>query len=541
MYTTNNDKQAERALQKFEQVRYFFLRNSRNHQAPESRVRIIAFSSESEFKPYRMNGGNFAFYMQSRERDYIVMQDVEPEHLQAAAHEYTHLIIRHIKLDVPLWLEEGLADLYSSLEPKGQQALVGRPLPQYIYTLRSGAWVDLNTLISVDHDSPFYNRSDKMGIFYAESWEVTHMLALSPAYHDRFPDFLASLNGGASSAEAFHKVYGKSVQEVSKDAQLYLGRTSVPAAVFNITLQKSDLDPQVAALSEFQTGLALSELLATRPQTAGEARRRLLALEQANSQSPEVEESLGYLAWQENNTAEARRRFRLAVERGSTSSRMFYDDSNLEHMAGARGEAVIDLMTRAVELKPEDNDFRILLAQLYTENGLWSQALGAISSIHTLEPSQAFGFYMVNAYCHANLQDPAGARDYIAKATPFAKTPPDHSQIDQLKRFLDRSEQLPVMTSRAETEPERRTEDADLPRVHGQTKAFECGHQTFRLHILVGQREMVFAMDDPKNIVVRNVQHLEWSCGPLKPQDVTVIYKADASSKVDGAVKELVF
>ena len=442
MYTTNNQKQAERALQKFEQVRYFFLRNNRNHQAATGRVRIVAFSSESEFKPYRMNGGNFAFYMQSRERDYIVMQDVEPDHLQAAAHEYTHLIIRHIKLDVPLWLEEGLADLYSSLEPKGQQALVGRPLPQHIYTLRSGAWMDLNTLISVDHDSPFYNLSDKMQIFYAESWVVTHMLALSPGYHDRFPDFLASLNGGATTAEAFQKVYGKSVQEISKDAQSYLHRTSVPAAVFDITLQKSDLDPQVAALSDFQTGLALSELLATRPQTAEEARRRLLALEQANSQNPEIEESLGYLAWQENNTAEARQRFRLAVERGSTSSRMFYDDANLEHMAGARPQVVMDLMKKAVALKPDDNEFRILLAQLYTEDGLWSQALAAISPIRSLEPSQAFGFYMVNAYCHANLQDPAGARAYIAKAAPFAKTTSDHAQVEQLTQFLDRSERV---------------------------------------------------------------------------------------------------
>src|SRR5450432_3527638 len=89
MYTTNSERSATQALRVFEQVRYFFLQNSPSKSAPEAVVRIIAFKSEKEYKPYRINEGAFAYYQRSRERDYIVMQDLDSEHHQAAIHEYT--------------------------------------------------------------------------------------------------------------------------------------------------------------------------------------------------------------------------------------------------------------------------------------------------------------------------------------------------------------------------------------------------------------------------------------------------------------------
>jgi hypothetical protein len=273
MYTTNSEKQAVRALQVFEQVRYFFLQSSKNAQAPEGRVRIIAFSSEKEYKPYRLNGGAFAYYLQSRERDYIVMQDIAAEHHKAAVHEYTHLIVRHLKLDLPVWLNEGLADLYSSLEPHGQQSMVGRPLEGHVFTLLNRPWMDWNVLFAVDQKSPYYNESDKMSIFYAQSWALTHMLYLSPSYGSRFSNFLLAVATGTPTPYAFQKVYGKTIREVAKDASNYIRQSSVHAALYNVTLQKTDLDTQVAELSDFQIGLALADLLGSR----GKPRRRLIS------------------------------------------------------------------------------------------------------------------------------------------------------------------------------------------------------------------------------------------------------------------------
>ncbi len=178
MYTTNGEKQGTAALKVFEQVRYFFLQNSHSKAAPDARVRIIAFRSEKEYKPYRFNEGAAAYYLRSRKMDYIVMEDISAEHYQTAVHEYTHLVVEHLGLKLPVWLNEGLADLYSSLEAKGNQAVVGRPIEGRAMILMTQRWLDLNLLLAVDSDSPYYNERDKMSIFYAQSWALTHMLAL---------------------------------------------------------------------------------------------------------------------------------------------------------------------------------------------------------------------------------------------------------------------------------------------------------------------------------------------------------------------------
>ena len=108
MYTTNSEKQGTAALNVFEQVRYFFLENSQSQTAPGATVRIIAFRSEKEFNPYRFNEGAFAYYMPGRKADYIVMQDINPEHYQAAMHEYTHLIVQHSHLKLPVWMRRSV-------------------------------------------------------------------------------------------------------------------------------------------------------------------------------------------------------------------------------------------------------------------------------------------------------------------------------------------------------------------------------------------------------------------------------------------------
>ena len=557
MYTTNSEKQAARALQVFEQVRYFFLQNINDKQRLEGRVRVIAFSSEKEYRPYRLNSGAFAYYLQSRERDYIVMQDIEPSHHQTAVHEYTHLIVQHLKLDLPIWLNEGMADLYSSLEPRGQQAMVGRPLDYHLLTLMRQQWMDWNVVFSVDQSSPYYNEADKMSIFYAQSWALTHMLSLSPAYSAKFSEFLVSAANGMATREALTKVYGKTISEVGKDVQNYVRQTSMKAMIFNITLSKQDLDAQVSDLSEFQIGLALADLLASSKRNGPEAERRLLALAQEYPRNAEVEESLGYLAWQQDKPTEARKYFGLAVEHGSKDARMIYDYAGLEHSNGALPQKVIDLMKQVIALKPDDIDARILLGNLETNQGQYGAALSVLSEVHTVKPEQAFNFFAVSAYCLANLKDLRGARTSAERALQYAKEPSQRLQIENLLKFLDQASQPPVastlMDQGVKAEPGEQgpapmrpvpnslKRDQGLPRVHGKLKLFECGQGAFRLRLQVGDREMVFAMNNLQDIVVRNVKDLKWSCGPLKPQDVTVVYQPSENSKLAGTVAELVF
>jgi Tfp pilus assembly protein PilF len=558
MYTTNSEKQATRALQVFEQVRYFFLQNSKNKQAPQGRVRIIAFSSEKDYKPYRPNAGTFAYYLQSRARDYIVMQDIETAHHQSAVHEYTHLIVQHMNVELPIWLNEGLADLYSSLEPRGEQALVGRPLPSYDAVLAQQVWIPWNVLFTVDHSSPYYNESEKMSIFYAQSWVLVHMLNMSPRYRDNFSDLLIAIAGGMSAPEALQKIYGRSMAEIGKDAHNYIRQSTLNGALFNVTLPKSSLQPDIADLPDFDVRLALADLLASKKETASEAHHRLNELDQQHPKRAAVQESLGYLAWQQGNVADARKHFALAIDDGSKNVAMMLDYVGLVHGSDVSLQKLVDIVHAAIALEPENRNARMRLAELEIEQHHFSAALAAISEIHTVSPEQAFEFFSVSAYCHANLRDPKGARESADRALKYAKTPSQRLQMSNLLQQLDGAMQLrppatsvgevpstpPTQTATAPAASGTRTllgRDEDLPRVVAKTKAFECRNGQFRLHVQAGERELIFKMDRLDHIVVRGIENLEWGCGPLKPQIVTVVYKDGDDPKFAGTVAELIF
>lgn len=119
LYTTAGEKKGREAILYFEQVRTFFMEVTPSKRAPEFPVRIVAFRSENQYKPYRLSEAAFAYYMSGRTRDYIVLQDIASEHYPVAIHEYTHLIIEHAHLKLPIWLNEGWAISIPAWRPKG--------------------------------------------------------------------------------------------------------------------------------------------------------------------------------------------------------------------------------------------------------------------------------------------------------------------------------------------------------------------------------------------------------------------------------------
>lgn len=562
MYTDNSEKRAIEALQTFEQVRYFFLKTSARQQPPEGRVRIIAFSSEKEFKPYRPNAGTFAYYQPSPQRDYIVMQDIEPAHSRVAVHEYTHLVVQHLKLELPTWLNEGMADLYSSLEPQGTKALVGRPLPEHAATLISRPWMDWEVLFRVDHKSPYYNEPDKMQIFYAQSWALTHMLELSAPYSARFTKFLAIVASGVSTTDALQRVYGKSVSDIGRDVRNYVHQTTVKGAVFDVTLSKSDLNPQITELSEFDLELALADFLSTRLDTASEARKRLLTLEKQNPKNRDVELSMGYLAWEEKNLDEARQHFSVAINEGVKDPKVIYQYAQLLRNSSAPAAQIEALLQEVLTLQPDNLEACLFLSGTALNAGHFGVALAALSTVRNVPPENAYDFFSMNAFARSQLKDYAHAKENATRALAYAKNPDQRLQITNILDFINRATEpkaepgptsdgdraVPTLAQK-EIAPASKVGlelHPDLPRVQGETKSFEClPGGIYHLHLQVGNREMVFAVPrDPRDVFVRNTENPTalFTCGPLKSQVLSVVYTpATTQDKIDGIMAELIY
>src|SRR5262249_46298918 len=124
--------------------------------------------------------------------------------------------------------------------------------------------LSVDTLIGVDHDSPFYNEKTKMGIFYAESWAMVHYLMLGNDGKRRpqLGTYMNLVAHGKDAGESFTEAFQTDYATLEKELRQYAGRSTFPAIRYKLQ-DKIDFDRemQVAPLSEAQAQYYLGDFL----------------------------------------------------------------------------------------------------------------------------------------------------------------------------------------------------------------------------------------------------------------------------------------
>jgi hypothetical protein len=117
---------------------------------------VIVFRDDASFTPfkplYQGRPVNLAGFFQPGDDVNYIALSLDPNYrdpYSTAFHEYVHLHLRDNVPDAPLWLNEGLAELYGSLKFSGNDALLGAPLSHYIRLLRERELLPLSTLFSI--------------------------------------------------------------------------------------------------------------------------------------------------------------------------------------------------------------------------------------------------------------------------------------------------------------------------------------------------------------------------------------------------------
>jgi len=146
---------------------------------------VIVFRDDASFIPfkplYQGRPANVSGYFQSGEDVNYIAISLDPGErvpYETAFHEYVHLHLKDNLPSAPLWLNEGMAELYGSLQFSRGEALLGAPIFPYVHVLRSQELLPLTTLFAIDTRSPHYNEQDKGGVFYGQSWALVHYLML---------------------------------------------------------------------------------------------------------------------------------------------------------------------------------------------------------------------------------------------------------------------------------------------------------------------------------------------------------------------------
>jgi hypothetical protein len=267
LYSDLNRKQAAALLKQLEDTRRALdtsqlLPSHNSDERGDSPLRVIAFRSDREFARYRSNDAASAYYLRANGREYIVLGADFSDAGRPIVHEYVHHLLHRRYRHLPLWLDEGLAEVYSTVREDQQRLRIGLPPEDRLDWLRmDGFAYDLPTLFSIrptwfDNVKHLTPRTR----FYAESWLLVHMLRFAPGYAGQFPAFLEDVEHGARVEAALQDRFGKTPAMVYEDLTRYLHSERMPTELLPNSGSAATPPVSGSSLSETQWDAVLSEL-----------------------------------------------------------------------------------------------------------------------------------------------------------------------------------------------------------------------------------------------------------------------------------------
>jgi len=296
---------------------------------------VMAFPDHETMKPflplYQGQPANLAaFFQRGNDENLIVLSLPEANSgytdMEVIFHEYTHLLFRRNDRIWPLWLKEGMAEVYSTFEITGCNFRIGKPIDHHLRLLAQQPLMPLAELFSVVHDSPQYNERNRQGVFYAESWLLTQFLVAgdNPAYQARYRQFIQFLRDGQLPEQAFTNAMQISLPAMESELRRYLknGRImplelALPANVSSpVTVTTRPITP---VENYFRLGDELFRI--HRPDTAEMYFQQGQKLAPA---SPLPSEGLGLLASERGQHEAALQNLKAALQHGSTSFLVYY-------------------------------------------------------------------------------------------------------------------------------------------------------------------------------------------------------------------------
>jgi len=323
LYSCGSTQAVARLAARLEQFRdaYALLAGAQAVASPP--IIVLAFPDYGSMQPflplYQGKPENLAaFFNRGSDENLIVLHLSGSGSLERIFHEYAHLLMRHNAPYWPMWLSEGMAEIYAPFEVVAPyRTRIGQPLEHHLRLLEQTPLLPLKKLFAVTRDSPEYNESQQQGIFYAESWLLAHYLMLggNPWRQAGFRQLTPLLRQGQLPEQAFTNALRTTLPAIETELRRYLAQGKF-----------QPLDLAVAANLAAPRGMAArglapaevcfrlgDELLRIGRRDTAES--YFLQARKLAPASPLPYEGLGLLAATRRQPEEAVRCFRQAIQR----------------------------------------------------------------------------------------------------------------------------------------------------------------------------------------------------------------------------------
>jgi tetratricopeptide (TPR) repeat protein len=274
---------------------------------------ILVFRDRKSFEPFMPRIDNrqveaAGMFVEGPDGVYITVRlDRGEASFRSAFHEYAHLLIRRVFPDAPLWLNEGMAEYFSTLRITGERsAMLGYPVIAHV-TLLNQRSMPLPQLFAATESSPEYSGETAARLLlYAQSWAlVHHSFQAQPSRDAEVIELARKLVAGAPVEESVQAVYGIPVVELERRILGYVRNGSFTAVGYTfrdelVSRLTADPTPMTDAEADGWLGDLLAQL--------GRDDEALPRLEDALRRQPglaKAHEALGLLLLRKNRFAEA--------------------------------------------------------------------------------------------------------------------------------------------------------------------------------------------------------------------------------------------
>jgi len=382
-------------------------------------------------------------FLQTPDKNYVLMRlDAGGAHPYATIyHEYTHFITSRDAQTMPLWLNEGLAELYQTTEIRDKEVLLGQPTDENVMLLRQNHLLPMATLLTVDRNSSYYHEENKSSIFYAESWALTHYLQFKDR-HDhtqRITQYLTLLGNKTDPLTAATEAFGD-LKILEKNLANYVAQPTFPYLTSRVSTEVDESAFKVQTITPLQANAVRADFLAYN-QRENESRALLYHILEQDPDNVSAYETLGYLALRDHNLDDARKFYGRAVKLGSQNYLANYQFASISMQARLSDDTALQVeasLLAAIKLNPEFAPALDRLAILYaSQNRNLDQAYGFYLKAIQLEPSNAA--YRINA---ANILLQMKRPDDAAIALQAAaKLTTDPALLAMVRRAQDSIEQ----------------------------------------------------------------------------------------------------
>ena len=242
-------------------------------------------------------------------------------------HEAVHWHLSAREGFMPLWLAEGLAEVYATFEmSKAKTYAFGAEFEAHVARLRQDSLLPLPKLVGIGRDSLLYNEGTRTSIFYAQSWAIVHFLYFGQNSPGRAAvhRYLELLPVVQSPDDAFLTAFGADYATLEQQLRRYIIDGRYHKHVYQRSTDDIARRLKVTAAAQADIELAQGSLLlgARSPEDAEPYLGRAANLAPSDARAWEL---LGHIAVRRRDFATALVMLTKAVAAGSNSYLVYHN------------------------------------------------------------------------------------------------------------------------------------------------------------------------------------------------------------------------